>query len=694
MGFFRNRKSLQRKQIIQINMVITQLCRRTPFSPRDTAYRQGRAGRWLVLLYVLCLACLSGCTTTNSMLRLKSPAEILAMTDPELSLTNDHITERTTVLLRTCDLEKKEKVNRQEAIDTLEPLANLSAKPDVLFALCELCFKEGRQLEKQNMNEPALKLYVQCLIYSYRFLFDQKYAAARNSYDPAFRDMCVLYNGASDRILRLTRSWLCYSQPESIKSLPFIESVKIPLGPSGESMNLEMKIKALNWTPDDIAEIQFSSDYDVTGLHNRYRQYGLGAPMMILRRFSPEDPTSKYSPNVQYFPSTAIIRPNLSAFDAEGDSLIKGKENACHLTVEYYDSVQQSLVEIDRQEVPLESDWSAALAASMNDLQIKEVGSVGLFNPDKLMDTLPGSERTIKGFYMPQPYDPNKIPVVMVHGLWSSPITWLDMFNTLRTIPEIRKKYQFWFYLYPNGQPFWVSSAQFRTDLAEIRQTLDPHRRHRVFDQMVLIGHSMGGLISQMQTIDSGENLWSVVSRQPIDQFSGSEEMKRNFKEWFYFHYNTSIHKVIFLATPHKGSEMSNFSTRSLGRTFIRQASTVQDALKELLAGRNQELLSGSFLQENQTGVDSLSSESPFFPAMNRCVRSPYVEYHSIIGIAKPSQWESKIQSDGVVSSESAHLDGAKSEFVVQSLHTEITHNPAAIMEVGRILLKNSYTYK
>ena len=73
------------------------------------------------------------------------------------------------------------------------------------------------------------------------------------------------------------------------------------------------------------------------------------------------------------------------------------------------------------------------------------------------------------GLYMVQPYEPGKIPVLMVHGLWSSPMTWMEMFNDLRSQPEIRDHYQFWFYLYPTGQPFWLSAAQLRRDLAKVR---------------------------------------------------------------------------------------------------------------------------------------------------------------------------------------------------------------------------------
>ena len=124
------------------------------------------------------------------------------------------------------------------------------------------------------------------------------------------------------------------------------------------------------------------------------------------------------------------------------------------------------------------------------------------------------------GLYMVQPYEPGKIPVLMVHGLWSSPMTWMEMFNDLRSQPEIRDHYQFWFYLYPTGQPFWLSAAQLRRDLAKVREVLDPTHQEPALDQMVLIGHSMGGLVSQLQTLQSGDDYLAAGQQRavPADQ--------------------------------------------------------------------------------------------------------------------------------------------------------------------------------
>ena len=135
----------------------------------------------------------------------------------------------------------------------------------------------------------------------------------------------------------------------------------------------------------------------------------------------------------------------------------------------------------------------------------------------------------IKGLYMVQPYEPGKIPVLFIHGMWSSPMTWMEMFNDLRSSPDIRQHYQFWFYLYPTGQPFWLSAAQLRRDLAETRQALDPQHREPALDQMVLVGHSMGGLVARLQTLKSGQDYWKLASRIPWEQVKADPECGRNW---------------------------------------------------------------------------------------------------------------------------------------------------------------------
>ena len=109
---------------------------------------------------------------------------------------------------------------------------------------------------------------------------------------------------------------------------------------------------------------------------------------------------------------------------------------------------------------------------------------------------------------MLEPYQPGKIPVVMVHGLLSSPLTWAPAFNELQADPELRKRFQFLVVFYPTGNSYIATAADLRRDLDKFREDIDPQHKDAALDDMVLIGHSMGGLISKLMTVDSGDDFW------------------------------------------------------------------------------------------------------------------------------------------------------------------------------------------
>ena len=217
--------------------------------------------------------------------------------------------------------------------------------------------------------------------------------------------------------------------------------------------------------------------------------------------------------------------------------------------------------------VPLESDLTTPLAYFLSRPEMGDLATIGLLDPDKLLEAGRARRppRPVMGLYMVQPYEPGKIPVLMVHGLWSSPMTWMEMFNDLRSLPAIRDRYQFWFYLYPSSQPFWLSAAQLRRDLAQARRTLDPDHREPALDQMVLIGHSMGGLVARLQTYQSGDDYWRLVSSEPLSRDSRpTPKQLRELREMFFFQPSPSIRRVVTIATPFRGSKFSNQTTQWL----------------------------------------------------------------------------------------------------------------------------------
>jgi triacylglycerol esterase/lipase EstA (alpha/beta hydrolase family) len=291
---------------------------------------------------------------------------------------------------------------------------------------------------------------------------------------------------------------------------------------------------------------------------------------------------------------------------------------------------------------------------------------------------------------MLEPYDPDRIPVVMVHGLWSSPLTWMDMFNDLRSYPEIRSRYQFWFYLYPSGQPFWLSASQLRDDLADLHGTIDPNERDAMLDQMVLVGHSMGGLVSRMQTIDSGDDFWKIVSDEPPEKLRGAEDDRVRLVSNLIFKPTHSVRRVVTIGTPHRGSSFVNDYTRWVASRLIRLPKMMITSGQSLLQ-ENPGYFRNAQMMTSANAIDSLAPDSPIFPVMLRAKKAEGVKYHNIIGVLeKPGLFARQAgQGDGVVEYASATMKDVESEVVVNADHVRLQTVPKTILEVRRILLEH-----
>jgi pimeloyl-ACP methyl ester carboxylesterase len=454
-------------------------------------------------------------------------------------------------------------------------------------------------------------------------------------------------------------------------------------------------LQGTRWRPEDFERFEFVSDYEVKGLKNLYMMHGLGVPLIAVRRAYKGEPAgAKYYPPGLSFPVTAFLRP-LSKVDPQTGQ--PAARNQCVL--ELYDPLSCDETVVAGQRVPLESDLTTPLAYFLSRPEMNlDSSTLGLLRPDELLKKptdallkeMQIEPRPAMGLYMMQPYEPGKIPVLLVHGLWSSPMTWMEMFNDLRSQPEIRRHYQFWFYLYPTAQPFWLSAAQLRHDLAAARKTLDPTHQEPALDEMVLVGHSMGGLVSQLQTLQGGDDYWRLVSREPFSQIKADPKVREKLEETFFFQPNPSIRRVVMIATPHEGSTFSNQTTQWMLDKLIRLPQKLLDS-QQTLFRENPGAFADSSLLRIDTSIDSLSPGEPMLPLMLAARRPPWVQYHSIVGVVPKQWWLSKLAADGdgVVSRESAHLASAESEITVPADHTTVHAHPAAVLEVRRILLEH-----
>jgi len=572
-------------------------------------------------------------------------------------------TPRTVQLLRRYDLVGLHERSPEAALARLQKEIESEPTLEKICSYAELSYLHGKRLEQRGKPKDALDAYGAAVAYAYWYLLDPALDPVRNPYDPQFRRACDLYNDALAGAMRLVirQNRLRPGETQVIQTGQKQLQVQVVLrGP---------------WRPEEIDRLEFVRDYEVEGgLTNHYHTYGLGVPLIAVRAKLPEvTQADRYYPPGLSFPITAFLR-------VERQTPQQAASGVYRCTLELYDPLYSSDIAVANRLVPLETDLTTPLAYFLDNpaFREKDLATLGLLNPNA---------QGIKGLYMVEPFDPQRIPVVMVHGLWSSPLTWMEMFNDLRGDPIIRRRFQFWFYLYPTGQPFWISAAQLRRDLAQARQVLDPQHQEPALDHMVLIGHSMGGLVSRMQTIDSRDDLWKLVSTQPFKQIKTDDEIRQRLAETFFFRPNPSIRRVITIGTPHRGSSFSNQTTQWLLGKLIHLPSMLVNSQQKIFRD-NKDALPPNTLLKIETSIDSLSPNCPVFPVLLASHRLPTVKYHNIIGVIPNKWWWTSLvkDSDGVVSRDSARVDDVVSELIVPADHTTVHSHPAAVLEVRRIL--------
>ncbi|MEI6534324.1 MAG: alpha/beta fold hydrolase [Verrucomicrobiaceae bacterium] len=287
-----------------------------------------------------------------------------------------------------------------------------------------------------------------------------------------------------------------------------------------------------------------------------------------------------------------------------------------------------------------------------------------------------------------EPPSPNRIPVVLVHGLASRPYTWNDTINDLTATPEIRRNYQAFFFRYPTGVPVFYSAAKFRENLVALHKELERIGNHRAADHMVLIGHSMGGLVSKAQVQDSGDILWKGMFGATPDKLEFDQKERAALGEYLEFHPNPYVDRVIFVCSPHRGSKVADKPIARFASKLIKLPGHILGSSFQVITGQNSnnEALKKRFAKGLPTSAQNLSPESPYVKWANELPWKKGVHLHSIIGNKDGLPLTDPNCGDGFVPYSSAHLNGVESELIVRSNHSA-QGKPEAVAEIRRILL-------
>lgn len=618
-------------------------------SPLPPLFERGESDRTRRLAAVALLLCfLAGCSAPVGVTRMDATRVNRSLTSSVVS--SGELSGPTQIALRRHDLVAKFDDSPEAAILELHnEVTTTDFDPGDVYALAELSYFHAEATNSRKYDFAAAA-------YAYAFLFPDDKEKIVERIDPRVRVACDIYNMAIARAFA-SKDGDSVDLRGGEFSLPF------------GTLTVAFDPNELVWGKRKLIDLIPSAELAVHGLQNRYRRGGIGAPLAARTEpLDPDKPVGDFiAPNIRV-PATAVLR-----FDPP---LLQGSQ--LHAQLDLYTETETESVTLAGQTVPLESEPSAALATALAESRFWETELQGLLG--KMLNVSRDSRLVSR-----TPHRAGRIPVVFVHGTGSSPARWADMVNDLDSDRDLAKRFEFWFFSYDSGNPIAYSSMILRQSLEAAVKNLDPDNTDGCLRDMVVIGHSQGGLLTKMTAIDSDDRFWQGVSSKPFDQVSLSDQTRKIVSQALFVKPLPFVKRVVFIATPHRGSYLAGPQIiRRLAERLITVPGNILEMGAELVQvnDTSDKYLS---LERIPTSIDNMSPSNNFIETIQTIPIDPGIRAHSIIPVETTDHQPWVGGNDGVVEYNSAHIDGVDSELVVYSNHS-CQANPHTVGEVSRIL--------
>jgi hypothetical protein len=570
------------------------------------------------------------------------------------ALSSDQLSEATRTVLRRAALLEVFDYWPDATITTLraQAIATGMRWPD-LYALAELSYYEGCRTKSKVM-------LLASALYAYAVLFPAGDADRPSPYSGQFQHAVDFYNLALTQVLSGAGAEGVANLQSGRHDLPF------------GVVDVAVDQASLTFAGRTMTSFVPTMNLQVKGFQNDYRSEGLGAPLAAGLEPARHPDSGLVLPANLRVPTSAVLQLDDPRRQLTGSTLTA--------RLSLYTIYDTASIRIDGHAVPLEYDQTAvrALFAVEGKAWTRELS--GLLN-----NVLNPKGTANDNLFALEPHRHGRIPVVLVHGTASSPLRWADMVNDLLEDKDIRDHYEFWFFTYNTGNPIPISANVLRHALENAVKSLGGMQADPALGQMVVIGHSQGGLLTKLISTDPGTQLWDAISDKPVDELNLKPETKALLKEALFVHHLPFIETVIFIATPHGGSYQASLTVAGLFTRLVTLPLSIAAATADVLANAGEALT----LDKDRRAFNSISGMSPGNPAIEALRKipvAPGIHAHSIIPTLQDGPLERR--NDGVVEYQSAHIDAVESELVIEHQGHSTQSNPLAVREVRRILLE------
>ncbi|MGH7795193.1 MAG: esterase/lipase family protein [Candidatus Binatia bacterium] len=544
--------------------------------------------------------------------------------------------------------------NPQKALADLHSGLAPRGDEDRIFALAELSF-----LHAENSGERSY--YLACAVYAYAFLYPGQQGTPPRGIDPRLRWAVDLYNQSLTQAAK---------SDEGAYAIPMGGKFKLPFG----ELTVEFEERDLIWSGFRLKDFVPAADLEIRGLRNRYRTPGIGAALAA--SIEPlEAATGTQSlriPPRLKIPVTVFLR-----LDDPRTALTSGKLRG---KLEFYTQDSRRTLTIEDVEIPIEYETTSALALTLEGAPVWDFEIAGFRSGDFAL----AGANLREGLFMLHPHKAGRTPVVLVHGTASSPARWAELVNELENDPRFWENYEIWLFMYNTGNPIAYSGMLLRDALSQLVKELDPDGKEPGLRQMLVMGHSQGGLLTKMTVIDSGTRLWPFSV--PPEELDVDVETRELLTHALLIKPLPFVRRVIFIATPHRGSYQALGVLGNLASWLVNLPGRFTKLSLQLLTLQRKGFLLGP-TSGIPTSIDNMNPNNRFIQGLSAIPIADGVVAHSIVGVeggGPPAEG-----GDGVVKYSSAHIDGVESEKIVHSGHS-MQGNPETIQEVKRILIEHA----